>query len=64
MLFAVLVCSDQACEDTYEAYGEPDELDWLSCESCACALQVVAFSEARPNGRLDRGVDLRLRDAA
>jgi hypothetical protein len=48
MLYAILICTDESCAEELEAWGEPDELDSLSCESCGCALQALAFSEARP----------------
>ena len=45
MLYAILICTDEACGEEFEAWGEPDELDALDCESCDCALQPLAFCE-------------------
>jgi hypothetical protein len=45
MLHALLVCSDDDCTDTFEAWGTLDELETLACE-CGCALQVIAWSDA------------------
>ena len=41
---ARLVCSEEECTDTFEAYGPLDELEALACD-CGCALQVVEISE-------------------
>jgi hypothetical protein len=68
MLYAILICTDESCAEEFEAWGEADELDALICESCGCALQAVAFSEARPALTLTRlprrTPHLQLRDAA
>ena len=45
MLYAILICTDEACAEEFEAWGEPDELDSLACESCHCVLQPLAFCE-------------------
>lgn len=64
MLYAILDCSDGGCDASYEAWGEPGELEGLLCELCGCALQAVAFSEADRNGDLPRSFDVQLRNAA
>jgi hypothetical protein len=48
MLFAILICSDQACAETFEAWGELEEFDHLTCEGCECVLQVIGVYEADP----------------
>jgi hypothetical protein len=48
MMFAILICSDEACAETFEAWGELEELDQLTCEGCECVLQAIAFYEAHP----------------
>jgi hypothetical protein len=45
MLYAILICTDEACAEEFEAWGEPDELDSLVCECCDCVLQPLAFCE-------------------
>jgi hypothetical protein len=45
MLYATLICTDEACAEEFEAWGEPDEFDTLACESCGCVLQPLAFCE-------------------
>lgn len=52
MVFALLVCSDEDCTDTFEAWGTLEELESLACD-CGCALQLIAVSEAEPGGRAD-----------
>ena len=54
MLYAILICTDESCAEEFEAWGETDELDSLSCERCGCGLQALAFSEARPALTLTR----------
>jgi hypothetical protein len=44
MLYALLVCSDDDCTDTFEAWGTLEELEALACE-CGCALQLISVSE-------------------
>lgn len=57
MLHALLICSDEACTDAFEAWGTLEELETLACE-CGCALQLVSLSEAddgrQPDVVLDR----------
>ena len=45
MLYALLICSDEACAEEFEAWGELGDFDDLVCESCDCTLQPLAFSE-------------------
>jgi hypothetical protein len=47
MLYAILICSDPACAEEFEAYGEPDDFERLACD-CGCTLQAIAFCEAQP----------------
>ena len=54
MLHAILICTDESCAEEFEAWGEPEELESLCCESCGCVLQALAFSEARPALTLTR----------
>jgi hypothetical protein len=51
MLYALLVCSDDDCTDTFEAWGTLEELETLACE-CGCALQLVSLAEAEGEGEL------------
>ena len=58
MVMAVLICSDEECTDTFEAYGTLEELEALACE-CGCALHVLSVSEdASADGARQRGFDL------
>jgi hypothetical protein len=45
MLHALLICSDEDCTDTFDAWGTLEELEALACE-CGCALQVISLSRA------------------
>jgi hypothetical protein len=45
MLYALLVCSDDDCTDSFEAWGTLEELEALACD-CGCALQLISLSEA------------------
>jgi hypothetical protein len=47
MLYAILICSDPACAEEFESYGEPADFDKLACD-CGCTLQAIAFCEAQP----------------
>jgi hypothetical protein len=57
MLYALLVCSDDDCTDTFQAWGTLEELEALACE-CGCALQLISLSdvdgEPYPDLVLDR----------
>jgi hypothetical protein len=50
VLLATLICTDGDCDLYYEAWGSPEELDSLVCESCGCVLQAISWAEAAPNG--------------
>ena len=43
MLYAMLICTDEACGEELEAWGELEELDAMLCAGCGCALQPLAF---------------------
>ena len=45
MLYAVLICSDEACAEEFEAWGELEDFDGMVCEGCGCTLQPLAFAE-------------------
>ena len=45
MLYAVLICSDQACAEEFEAWGELEDFEAMLCEGCGCTLQALAFSD-------------------
>ena len=67
MLYAILICSDEACAEEFEAWGELEDFDAMLCEGCGCALLGLAYSDvslativAFPR----RTPHLRLRDAA
>jgi hypothetical protein len=47
MFYAILTCSDPACAEEIEHYGEPTDLDRLACE-CGCTLQAIAYADAEP----------------
>jgi hypothetical protein len=49
VLYAILICSDEACAEEFEAWGELDDFDSLLCEGCGCTLQALAFSEVWSN---------------
>lgn len=46
MLYATLICSDHACAEEFEAWGEPAEFEALLCEGCGCTLLALAYCEA------------------
>ena len=41
---ARLVCSEEECTETFEAYGPLDELQALACD-CGCALEIVGWPD-------------------
>ena len=41
---ALLICSDDDCTDTFEAYGTLEELEALACD-CGCGLEIVGWPE-------------------
>jgi hypothetical protein len=44
MVYALLICSDDECENELETTGTLEELDRLACD-CGCTLQLIAVSE-------------------
>jgi hypothetical protein len=44
MVYALLICSDDACTHELETSGTLDELEALACD-CGCALQLISVSE-------------------
>jgi hypothetical protein len=45
MFRALLICSDDDCTDTFEAYGTLEELQALACE-CGCGLEIITLEES------------------
>ena len=45
MFRALLICSDDDCTDSFEAYGTLEELQALACE-CGCGLEIIALEES------------------
>jgi hypothetical protein len=45
MLYAILICTDEACAEEFEAWGELEDFDEMLCEGCGCTLQALAFAE-------------------
>jgi hypothetical protein len=41
---AVLICSDDACTERFEASGSLAELQSRACD-CGCALEIVGWAE-------------------
>jgi hypothetical protein len=67
MLYAVLICSDEACAEEFEAWGELEDFDAMACEGCGCTLQALAFCEVSMSTIVAfprRTPHVRLRDAA
>lgn len=52
MFNARLICSDEACDEIFEAWGTLEELAALACD-CGCALQILALSEAEGDAEPD-----------
>jgi hypothetical protein len=46
MLHATLLCTDENCAETVEAWGELDALALVLCEGCDCLMQILAVSES------------------
>jgi hypothetical protein len=67
MLYATLICTDEACCEEFEAWGEPDDFDALLCEGCGCVLQPLGFCEVSVTTVTElpgRTPHVQLRDAA
>jgi hypothetical protein len=62
VLYAILDCIDRSCDAQYEAWGEPDQLEGLTCELCGAAIEAVAYADADEQRR--GGADVKLRDVA
>jgi hypothetical protein len=45
MFRALLICSDDDCTDSFEAYGTLEELHALACE-CGCGLEIISLENA------------------
>lgn len=54
---ARLVCSEEECTDTFEAYGPLDELEKLACD-CGCALEVLGWPDTLDDDGDDAAVVL------
>ena len=63
MLYAVFACSDRRCDEAYEAWGEPADLEALTCEVCGRPLEMVAFANADRDGVQPRAAELQRRAA-
>ncbi len=59
MLYAILDCPDPHCDLAYEAWGEPGELQALTCEDCGAPLEIVAFANADRDGLVPHAAELR-----
>ena len=57
MVRALLICSDDGCDEVFEAYGSIAELEALACD-CGCALEIVEMSELPDATRLAGGFEL------
>jgi hypothetical protein len=67
VLYAILICSDDACAEEFEAWGELEDFDDMVCEGCGCTLQPLAFSEVSMSTIVAfprRTPHVQLRDAA
>ena len=45
MFYGLLICSDEECTDTAEAWGTLEELEAIACD-CGCVMHVWQVSEA------------------
>ncbi len=45
MMHVILICTDEACAEEFEAWGELEDFDHMLCEGCGCTLQALAYSE-------------------
>ena len=48
MLHATLICTDEDCAETVEAWGELHVLALMLCDGCDCLMQIIAVSESEP----------------
>jgi hypothetical protein len=44
MFHATLICSDDGCDESFEAWGTLEELEALACD-CGCTLEVLSIDE-------------------
>ena len=53
-MHAVLICSEEGCAATYEAYGPLEELEAWACD-CGCSLAIVRgpYEVDRPDAGRD-----------
>jgi hypothetical protein len=42
---ALIICSDEDCAETFEAWGSLEELQALACD-CGCSLEILTLGEA------------------
>ena len=49
MFRALLICSDDDCTETFEAWGTLEELEALACD-CGCALEILTVDECAEAG--------------
>lgn len=45
MFHGLLICSDEECDETFEAWGTLEDLESLACD-CGCALELLSLDEA------------------
>ena len=45
MFYGLLICSDEECTETTEAWGTLEELEALACD-CGCSMHVWQVSDA------------------
>jgi hypothetical protein len=63
MLYVLLICSDPACAQELEGWGEPADFETMACE-CGCTVQAIAFCEYREAAIRISGPRIELRQAA
>jgi len=64
VLYAILDCTGSGCDIAYEAWGEAQDLEVLTCEECGSPLQIVAFANTDRGGAAPGSVELQQRHAA
>ena len=57
MFRALLICSDDVCDEVFEAYGSIAELETLACD-CGCGLEIFEVSELAGEPRPAGGFEL------